>query len=258
MKVLAKFGGTLLDDSATLQRLCGDLARLIRGGGDDWTLVHGGGKQMTRYLDERGVESRFVDGLRVTTPEVLDAILKIFAGTVNQHFVGALVQAGLGAVGLTGIDAGLAVAETLDERLGAVGRIVETNPKPLEALCAAGLLPVVACVAGGRAGQIFNVNADQMAVACAVGWRADRLLFLTDVDGVRGADGNRIATLTAAGARALIADGVATGGMQAKLNAAVEALERGVGEVQIVRGGDSGILDSWLAGQPVGTRMVRA
>ncbi len=93
-------------------------------------------------------------------------------------------------------------------------------------------------MAGGRAGQIFNVNADQMAVACAVGWQADRLLFLTDVDGVRGADGNRIATLTAAGAGALIADGVATGGMHAKLNAAVDALKRGVGEVQIVRGGD--------------------
>ncbi len=95
MKILAKFGGTLLDDSATLQRLCGDLARLVRGGGDAWTLVHGGGKQMTRYLDERGVESRFVDGLRVTTPEVLDAILKIFAGTVNQHFVGASCRRGL-------------------------------------------------------------------------------------------------------------------------------------------------------------------
>lgn len=257
MKILAKFGGTLLDDPATLAALSGQLAEQSAAGSAQWTLVHGGGKQMTRYLAERGVESRFVDGLRVTTPEVLDAILKVFAGSVNKQFVGALVEAGLPAVGLTGIDAGLAVAETLDERLGAVGRIVASNPRVLEALCGSGMLPVVACVAGGRGGRVFNVNADQMAVACAAAWGADRLLFLTDVDGVRGGDGQALPVLTVAGARQLIANGIATGGMQAKLNAAISALEQGVGEVQIVRGSVPGILNALLADVPAGTRMVK-
>jgi acetylglutamate kinase len=257
VKILAKFGGTLLDDAATRAGLCGELAGLCGAqSGAQWTLVHGGGKQMTKYLAERGVESRFVEGLRVTTPEVLDAILKVFAGTVNKQFVGSLVEAGLGAVGLTGIDAGLAVAETMDERLGAVGRIVESDPRVLEALCGAGLLPVVACVAGGRGGKVYNVNADQMAVACAAAWGADRLLFLTDVDGVRGADGEQVAVLTTAGARGLIEAGVATGGMQAKLNAAIAALEAGVGEVRIVRGSTPGILGAVLSGSDAGTRMV--
>lgn len=257
MRVLAKFGGTLLDHPETLAGICGELAGLARDSATQWTLVHGGGKQMTKYLAERGVESRFVEGLRVTTPEVLDAILKVFAGSVNKQFVSALVGAGIGAVGLTGIDAGLAVAETMDERLGAVGRIVRTNARPLEALHSAGLMPVVACVAGGDGGLVFNVNADQMAVACAVAWRADRLIFLTDVEGVRGAAGEALPRLTASEARALIETGVATGGMQAKLNAAVDALERGVQEVRIVRGSAEGILTAVANGAAAGTQIVR-
>src|SRR5262249_43080465 len=145
-------------------------------------VVHGGGKQMTRFLAERGIESRFVNGLRVTSSEVLDVVLKVFAGSVNHELVAAINQAGARAVGLSGIDAYLTEAEQMDPNLGSVGKVIRSNPGLLHLLTQGGYLPVVACVAGDRQGNIYNVNADQMAVACAIGYGADQLVFLTDVE----------------------------------------------------------------------------
>src|SRR5207245_2163996 len=119
-------------------------------------------------------------------------------------------------------------------------------------------LPVVACVAGDRRGNIYNVNADQMAVACAAAFGADRLLFLTDVDGVLDGSKTVRPRLTAGEIQGLIADGVATGGMQAKLSAAVAALEGGVGSVQIAPGGAADVVARLLAGEAIGTRIVLA
>ena len=130
-------------------------------------VVHGGGKQMTRFLAERGVESQFVNGLRVTGPAVVDALLKVFAGSVNHELVAGLNAAGALAVGLSGIDSFLVEAEQMDPALGAVGRVTRANPALLDLLTANGFVPVVACVAGDRQGRIYNINADQMAVACA-------------------------------------------------------------------------------------------
>ncbi len=256
MKILVKLGGTLLDDAASKSRLAAQIARL-HASAHQAAVVHGGGKQMTRFLAERGVESRFVGGLRVTTPEVVDALLKVFTGSVNKNLVSALVAAGAQAVGISGIDAALAEAEQLNPELGQVGRITRVNPALLDALCAAGFLPVVACVAGDRSGAIYNVNADQMAVACAAGWGAEKLFFLTDVDGVRAADGSTLANLSSSGAQNLIREGVATGGMHAKLDAACDALDRGVGEVIIAPGAAAGVLDTLASGQPAGTRMFK-
>jgi acetylglutamate kinase len=212
---------------------------------------------MTRFLAERGIESRFVNGLRVTTPETIDAVLKVFAGSVNHELVAALIAAGAPAVGLTGIDACLVEAEPLDPALGAVGRPMRANPALLDLLAVQGYVPVVACVAGDRGGRIYNVNADQMAVACAAAYGADRLLFLTDVPGVMGADRTVFQELTDLESKALIAQGVATGGMQAKLEAAAEALAQGVGTVLIAPGAEPGILRRALAGEPAGTRLVK-
>src|SRR5262249_18507778 len=139
-------------------------------------VVHGGGKQMTRYLADRGIESRFVNGLRVTTPETVDAVLKVFAGSVNHELVAALNRAGALAVGLSGIDAGVVEPEQMDRALGAVGRVPRPNPNLLDLLPAKGFVPAVACVAGDLAGNIYNVNADQMAVACAAGFAAGALV----------------------------------------------------------------------------------
>lgn len=255
LRVLVKLGGALLDAPESRARLASELAAAAREG-VELVVVHGGGRQMTRYLAERGIESRFVKGLRVTTPETIDAVLKVFAGSVNHELVSALVAAGARAVGLSGIDACLAEAEPLDPTLGAVGRVVRANPDLLHLLTGNGYVPVVACVAGDRQGRVYNVNADQMAVACAAAFGAGMLLFLTDVPGVMGAGRELIPELTAEECDRLIAVGVATGGMQAKLNAASDAVRRGVGQVLIVPGATPGIVKQAILNQSVGTRLV--
>jgi acetylglutamate kinase len=255
LKVLVKLGGTLLDTEATRDALAAQIAK-SRCDGVEMVVVHGGGKQMTRYLAERGVESRFVNGLRVTTPETVDALLKVFAGSVNHGLVAALNRAGARAVGLSGIDSFLVEAEQMDPALGAVGRVTSCNPALLDLLARNGYVPVVACVAGDRGGQVYNVNADQMASACAAAYGADRLVFLTDVDGVLDGAKKVRTQLTAAESEQLIAEGAATGGMQAKLNAALAALRAGVPEVRIAPGAAANVLPALLAGEAAGTRVV--
>ena len=256
MRILVKLGGTLLDADESRRRLAREVAEAARQG-HQVVVVHGGGKQMTRFLSQSGVESRFIDGLRVTTPETIDAVLKVFAGSVNKQLVAALIEAGAEAVGLSGIDGCLVEAELLRPELGQVGRPVRANAALLDCLAKGGYLPVVACVAGDRQGRIYNVNADQMAVACAAGFRADRLVFLTDVDGVLGADRQLLPQLSLSAAEALILGGVATGGMQAKLTSAGQALRDGVPEVIIAPGSAGDVLGRLLSGEELGTRMVR-
>ena len=254
MRLLVKLGGTLLETPESLERLTAEVAEVARRA--SIVVVHGGGKRMTRFLAERGVESRFVNGLRVTTPEVLDAVVKVFAGSVNAELVAAFRAAGARPVGLTGLDAGLVDAEPLNPELGHVGKPIRSDARLLGVLVREHYLPVVACVAGDARGAIYNVNADQLAVACAGGFGADKLLFLTDVEGVRDAAGQTRDTLTAAGALELIRNGIATGGMQAKLEAALAALQQGVREVRIAPGAHAGVVAKLLDGERIGTRMV--
>src|SRR5262249_42353003 len=155
-----------------------------------------------------------------------------------------------------GLDAGLVDALVLDPQLGCVGKPQESDPRLLELLCVSGYLPIVACIAGDSSGTIYNVNADQMAVACATAFRVSSLLFLTDVEGVRESAGRILTTVSAKQAEALIRDGVATGGMQAKLEAAMLALENGVPEVRIAPGANVKIVKSLLMGEDSGTRLI--
>ncbi len=252
MKLLVKLGGTLLDEQRSRERLAAEIANVPL----PLVVVHGGGKQMTRFLAERGIESKFINGLRVTTPDVIDAVLKVFAGSVNHQLVAALVKSGANPVGITGIDACLIEAEPWSAELGAVGKPVRTNPKLLDTLTANGFLPVVACVAGDRLGNIYNVNADQMAAACAAGFSARTLLFLTDVAGVLDTNKRILTTLTRRESEMLIAQGVATGGMQAKLEAAHCALDGGVAQVVIAPGAEPNVIARVLAGESLGSRII--
>ncbi|HEY3838384.1 MAG TPA: acetylglutamate kinase [Bryobacteraceae bacterium] len=255
MRIVIKLGGTLLDSTESRQRIAHELAEVHRL--HSLVVVHGGGKQMTRFLEERGVKSQFVNGLRVTTEETLDALIKVLAGSVNQHLVAALIEAGTPAVGLSGVDGNLVVAEQMDPALGAVGKVTQSRPELLNVLTQNRFLPVVACLAGDGRGGFFNVNGDQMAVACATAFAADRLVFLTDVDGVLDSSGNTIAELDPSGVEKLIDSGVAKGGMQAKLNAAVAAVQGGVDDVCIVSGQRPGAVADLLAGRIHGTRLAR-
>jgi acetylglutamate kinase len=255
LKLLVKIGGTLLDAPESRHRLAQEVAHVHRLG-HQVVVVHGGGKQMTRFLTERGIESQFINGLRVTSPDVIDAVVKVFAGSVNAQLVSAFRAAGVLPVGLSGISAGLVDAVQLSPELGQVGKPVSSDARVLDLLSNASYIPVVACVAGDSKGTIFNVNADQMAVACAISFQADQLFFITDVDGVRNGAGEICPVLTAPHASELVERGVATGGMQAKLEAALEALNKGIGEVRIAPGGRSGIMQELLGSTPPGTRMV--
>ena len=191
MKLLIKVGGTLLENDETRRSLAEQLAARAASG-DRTVVVHGGGKRLSRYLQKQGVESEFRNGLRVTPREIMDAVLRIYSGEVNHRFLAELGAAGARAVGLSGVDAGMVRAVQLDPELGAVGRVEEVNPAVLDLLTEAGYLPLVACVAGGAQGAIFNVNADQMAAACGDGFQADELIFLTDVAGVLREDAHSV------------------------------------------------------------------
>ena len=255
MRLLIKLGGALLETAESRRRLAREI-EAQRKAGHAIAVVHGGGKQLTGFLAERGVESRFVNGLRVTSAQVLDSVVKVVAGSVNHELVASFVAEGVPAVGLSGADALLTEAEPLSPDLGFVGRPLRSDARLLDVLISNGFLPLVACLAADRQGALYNVNADQMASSCAQAFRADQLLFLTDVAGVRG-DGDSVCpVLSEAACRDLIARGIATGGMQAKLEAAMGALAGGVPEVVIAPGAEPGILESILSNAPVGTRLV--
>ena len=249
MKIVVKIGGTLVEDAALRTRIVESVARAIRGG-HQIVLVHGGGKLLSRYLEQAGIESRFVDGLRVTSEEAMDGVVKVFAGTVNHQLLAAFHCAGVPAVGISGIDAGCLVAEKLagksGQDWGLVGNVVRANPRILQVLLAAGILPVMACLAVGDDGQIYNVNADQAAVATAAGFGADALIFLTDVDGVLDAQGRRIPRLDTAEISGLVGSGAVTGGMLAKLNAISDALAKGIGHVHIANGRSDAALENGI------------
>ena len=254
MKLLVKLGGTLLESDQSraslarqLTRLCADGHRLV--------VVHGGGKRLSRYLGGLDHKSEFRHGLRVTPPEIMDAVLRVLAGSVNRQLVAELQGAGARAVGLTGIDAGTVRATQLAPDLGLVGKVEHVDPELLDTLTERGFLPAVACIAGGANGTIFNVNADQMAAACGTGLAVDQVVFLTDVGGVLDAKGKLIPRLSASGAESLIAEGVATGGMEAKLRAAISALAGGIKGVSIVNGHEPEILAQALGGTGVGSRL---
>lgn len=254
MKVLIKLGGTLLDDAAKRASMAQQLAAIAKT--VELVVVHGGGKQVTQFLAERGIESRFVGGLRVSDGAVIDAVSKVIAGSVNKQLVAAIAAAGQLAVGLSGVDGSLTIATQLHADLQFVGRPERTDATLFRLLLAAGYLPVVACIAGDAAGNIYNVNADQMAVSCALGWHADKLLFLTDVAGVRDEAGQVLPRLTPSAARRLVSIGVAHGGMQAKLEAALTSLEGGLTEVIVAPGQQAGICRRLLDGENLGTRLA--
>jgi acetylglutamate kinase len=253
LKILIKIGGTLLDEAATLEALARQLAEVSRE--NELVVVHGGGKQVTRFLEERGVQSRFVGGLRVSDETVIDAVTQVIAGAVNKKLVSAIIAAGEAAVGLSGVDGSLTSAVQLDPALGKVGKPTHTDARLLDLLVNTGYLPVIACIAGDALGNIYNVNADGMAVSCAAGWLASKLFFLTDVPGVKGPNNALIPQLSPTEAAELISSGVAHGGMQAKLEASLLALSGGLSEVVIAAGREPRICHRLLSGDAICTRI---
>ena len=255
MRVVVKIGGTLIQDQEAPRLLALQIASALEAG-HRLLVVHGGGAQLTAFLKGVGIEATFVEGRRVTSPEVLDAAVKVMAGSVNHKLLAVFSAEGVPACGISGVDASCLLATRASDRgvdLGLVGRIERVRTQLFDTLAAGGFVPVLAPLAVSRSGQILNVNADEVAVACAAGWMADRLVFLTDVAGVNGANGEVLPELSPARIQELIANGVVSGGMLAKLRSTVEALEKGVPEVGIAGGRQPAILRRLLAGEALGT-----
>jgi acetylglutamate kinase len=235
MRFVVKLGGAALENPEILHQCAQAIAELVKDG-NQVAVVHGGGLQLTRILKQLGKQSEFVAGLRITDAETRDAALMVLGGHVNKSLVASLGAHGQAAVGLSGGDGLIfrARKKRTAPDLGYVGEIVASDPRWLEAIWKMGAVPVISSMALGFDGEYYNVNADEMASACATACKADALVFLTDVPGVRGADGEVMRWLSVGQIAELTQSEIISGGMLPKLNACREALLQGVKRVRIL------------------------
>ncbi len=233
--IVIKFGGHAMGDDAAMQVFARDVV-LMQQVGVNPVIVHGGGPMINDLLRRLSIESRFEGGKRVTDEATVEIVEMVLSGRVNKRIVQAINAEGGRAVGLSGKDANLMVCEQTHPDLGFVGTPAEMNADYLRSLHAAGIIPVVAPIGAGRNGETFNVNGDTAAGAIAGALRADRLLLLTDVAGVKDTSGAVITELTPQQIRQMTADGIIAGGMIPKTETALAAIEAGVRAVVILDG----------------------
>lgn len=233
--VVVKFGGNAMGDKAAMDSFARDIV-LMQQVGVNPVVVHGGGPMINSLLDRLGIKSDFVRGKRVTDQPTVEVVEMVLSGLVNKRIVQAINDQGGRAIGLSGKDAKLMVCEETDPSLGFVGTPVEMNVEFLRGLAKDEIIPVIAPIGTGRNGETYNVNGDTAAGAIAGALKADRLLLLTDVAGVKDAEGNVLTAMTADEVRRLTDEGVISGGMIPKTETALEALEKGVRAVVILDG----------------------
>jgi acetylglutamate kinase len=255
MRITIKLGGSILEDADIRGRLLGEIARIVTLK-HEVILVHGGGKSLNRRMRQLQMETRFIDGLRVTDEATLGVAVMTLAGEVNKKLVAEMWRQGVAAIGLCGADAQsvlcVPVAGTpgYPDGIGFVGRPTKVNRDFFELLLGAKITPVVSSIAIGAddAAQFYNINADQMASACAVGTDCEALVYLTDVPGVMDANEKVISGLNRADIVELRERGSISGGMLPKTAACLEAIDAGVGAVYILPGADENILTDFITG----------
>ena len=245
--VVVKVGGHEVDDREWTARLAAAIAAADR----PVVVVHGGGKEVSEVQRVLGAEPEWKDGLRVTTPEALRAVAMVLSGVVNKRLVGALLDAGADALGLSGEDGGLLQADfAKGGALGRTGEVVAVRAELLHTLLERGVVPVVSPVSRGPDGGALNVNADDAAAAVAAALGAAELLLVSNIPAVLDGAGAPIPALGAAEVEALIESGVAAGGMAPKLRAAARTVAAGVGSARI---GSLDMLADPLAGTRIAT-----
>jgi acetylglutamate kinase len=245
MKLVIKFAGALLENDSVVRDLASQVAALAKQG-HEILVVHGGGRIFTATLKRLGIESRFVNGLRVTDRETRDVAVMVFAGLLNKQLSAAITAAGRPAIGIAAADAQIFRAEPLVHNevaggLGFVGYLTGMNTSLVESFWQSNLVPVAACLGIGPDNELYNINADHMAAACAEYLAADRLIYLTDVPGVLNGE-KVISAIAEAEIESLVQNRTVSGGMILKLEAAKRALEGGVKGVHIVGGTEPGAL----------------
>jgi acetylglutamate kinase len=245
--IVVKYGGNAMSDTGA-HDFSQDIV-LMKQTGIDPVVVHGGGPQIGAMLKKLNIHSTFIDGLRVTDEAAVEVVEMVLAGSINKQIVTGINAAGGRAVGLSGKDGNLVIARKLAMSrtnpatgqkepvdLGFVGEPETVNPEVLHAIMKSETIPVIAPIGVGRKGETFNINADTVAGAISCALNAERLVLLTDVEGVLDQDKKLISRLTVREARALIADGTISGGMIPKIQTAIDAVEGGVHAAVILDG----------------------
>ena len=236
--IVIKYGGHAMTEERLKQSFAKDII-LMKYVGLNPVIVHGGGPQIGELLKRLGKESRFVKGIRITDNETMDVVEMVLVGKVNKEIVGLINHYGGKAVGLSGKDGGLIKAKKLKnkgEDMGMVGEVKSVNPKVIETLDRDKFIPVIAPVGVGDDGKTYNINADTVAGKIAAALKAEKLILLTDVQGVLNKDKKLISALSVAEAKKLIKNKTATGGMIPKLECCLDALKGGVSKAHIVDG----------------------
>ena len=233
--VVVKFGGNAMGDDAAMDSFARDIV-LLRQVGVNPVVVHGGGPMINDMLDKLGIASTFVRGKRVTDAATVEVVEMVLSGRVNKRIVQAINAQGGQAVGLSGKDANLITCDPADPDLGFVGDPTHVDPSVLRNLFGDDMIPVIAPLGAGCQGETYNINGDTAAGAIAAALKADRLLLLTDVAGVKNADGDVVTALTAAEVEDLTRQGVISGGMIPKTETALKAVRNGVRACTIVDG----------------------
>jgi len=233
--VVIKLGGHAMTSDEAMDSFARDVV-LMRQVGINPVIVHGGGPMINALLDKLEIKSDFVNGKRVTDAATMEVVEMVLSGTVNKRIVQAINKQGGRAVGLSGKDANLVVCDPADPELGLVGNPSEINPEVIRTLFENDLIPVIAPLGAGRNGETFNINGDTVAGAIAGALSADRLLLLTDVSGVKNADGDVLTEMNSDQIREMTASGVIAGGMIPKTETPLAALEEGVKAVVILDG----------------------
>ncbi len=233
--VVIKLGGHAMGSDEAMESFARDVV-LMRQVGVNPVIVHGGGPMINAMLDKLDIQSEFVGGKRVTDKATVEVVEMVLSGLVNKRIVQAINGQGGSAVGLSGKDANLMICNQTDPSLGFVGSPSEMNPKILHDLFSHDVIPVIAPLGAGREGETFNVNGDTAAGAIASALKADRLLLLTDVSGVKNAAGEVVTELKAGQIREMTLEGTIAGGMIPKTETALDALHSGVRAVVILDG----------------------
>ena len=233
--VVVKFGGNAMGDEAEMASFARDIV-LLRQVGVNPVVVHGGGPMINDMLAKLGIESTFLDGKRVTDAATVEVVEMVLSGRVNKRIVQAINAEGGKAVGLSGKDANLITCTAANPALGFVGDPTEVDPSVINTLFEDDIIPVIAPLGQGAGGETYNINGDTAAGAIAAALQADRLLLLTNIAGVKNADGDVVTELTTADVDAMVADGTIAGGMIPKTETALKAVRAGVRACTIVDG----------------------
>ena len=233
--IVIKLGGHAMTDLPAMKSFARDIV-LMKQCNVNPIIIHGGGPMINDTLAKLNITSSFNKGKRITTEEIMEVVEMVLSGKVNKSIVSALNEQGGKAVGLSGKDSSLIYCEQDTPELGCVGKIMEINPEVLNSFIDSDFIPVVAPIGYGNNSKTYNINGDTVAGALASSLSADRLLLLTDVEGVKSSEGNLIPQLDPMRARKLIKDGVISEGMIPKVNTSLDAIENGVRASVIIDG----------------------